>query len=155
MSGYAVTIFTAALAASFCACMSYGGKMKGATSAALCVLVLSVVISPLSLIGEISTDSIDKILEELDSLTDISEQDGYIGTVKETAEESLAGLVAEEFGLNADNVNINIQFSDDGKFSVEAVTVTLSGSAAFADGKSIAHYITENFGGECEVLLDF
>ena len=52
MSGYAVTIFTAALAASFCACMSYGGKMKGATAAALCVLVLSVVISPLSLIGE-------------------------------------------------------------------------------------------------------
>lgn len=150
MSGYGISVFALSAVLGVLGLLSYRQGGDGAQRFAFAVLLCVTVAMPLS-----------EGVRELSSLGQITDvpTDEYSELYASVAEEAFAaGLcqqICSHYGLDPSEVELRLSGFDFSAMSAERVTVTLSGSAATADSRSIKEYIKEQGIRECDVLVEF
>lgn len=120
------------------------------------ICIFLVAIMPLvSVIGEIRNISFDDLLDEN---TDETEYESIFEDYIENAEidlikREIRQIVSEKFDLDPAEVKINIKYNEEGKEKLERVSVTLLGSAAFANSNEIKEYLEIRLACEIVVII--
>ena len=130
------------------------------------LLILCVIAMPLlDLLGEgpeALLDRLDGIVAELGA-NDAEGLEAYAAQTMayiqaasaDAAEGEIAGLLAERFGLPAENCRVEVTLdAGEAGITLAGVKVYLSGSAIFADPYAIEDYLTAMFGGVAVVILE-
>lgn len=134
--------------------MAHNGRSLGAVRLALGVMLLSVSVIP---IVSAVTGIVNEGMEIFSGggMTDDPSGSLYEKTAEEAFCDGVKKLVVSEFSLSADSVDVRALGFDAGTVRAEKIKIILSGSAVYADHKSIRFRIEELGLGKCEVELEF
>lgn len=149
MSGLAASVFAASAALGVLGLVAYR-QGDVAQRFAFAVLLSLAVVSSLS-------EAIADLHLILDGTAGGGGQtDGLYTEVGESAfAEGIAASVAERFSLDPSEISVRLSGFDFSLMRAEKIVITLSGTAAFADARGIASYISEKNLGVCEVKIEF
>ena len=151
MKEYFISIIFMSFAAGLASFVSYPSAMEKCAKAAISLLVMFVVITPLlSLVGSIGDIDFDELKENI--ITEDGEGE-YIKTAEKAFELGIKRLLSDKYGLSEDEVSVFIIGFDFEKMRAEKIKITLSGRAALSDYRSIEEYVEKNNLGECEVNI--
>lgn len=131
---------------------SYGTAENRTAKTAMAVIMLYTVASPIvSLVSELSEISFDLSFDSEDFESGGTE---FAETAEEAFCDGICAAIAERYGLDRSDVRARALGFEPEKMRADKITVTLFGSAALADHRAIAQYITESGLGECEVKIE-
>lgn len=151
MKEYFISVIFMSFAAGLASLVSYPSAMEKCSKAAISLLVMFIVITPLlSLVGSIGNIDFDELKENI--ITEDGEGE-YIKTAEEAFELGIKRLLLDKYGLSGDEVSVFLIGFDFEKMRAEKIKITLSGRAALADYRSIEEYVEKNNLGECEVNI--
>lgn len=148
MNEYTAVIFAASAMICIAGLAFYSSKQEPVARLALGIILVCAVIDPL----------VSMVRGLID--IDYSENEAIGQTVYEkTAEEAfLDGVrlaIMQEFSISAQELSVSAVGFSSQSMNCERITVTLMGSACFADVGAIRAFVEENNLGKCEVKLGF
>ena len=150
---YLISVIVISALVALATYFSYGSSESRTVKTAMSIIVLYTVSVPIvSMVGELSDISFDSVVD----IEDIGSIDGteYAETAEQALCDGICTAIAERYGLDREEITARVRGFDFSEMRAERITVTLSGSAALADHRGIAEYITESGLGECEVKLE-
>ena len=132
----------------------FGAGREGATvRLSLGVMLLSVAVIPIvSLIAE--TITLGEIIFSENMRTEIEGESLYEKTAEEAFCEGVEKLVANEFSVAKEDVEVCVTGFSVERMCADSVKVILSGSAVYVDNRSVAARINGLGLGRCEVVLE-
>ncbi len=144
MGGYLLSVITLAILLDFLELFS-AERYKGLTRAAMSLILVMAILSPLPAL-------VEKMRGELD----FSEMEEFVGEdIRLTSfTEGIAEYIALEFDLSRDDIAVETVGFDPVEMRAERILITLSGKAAFADYKRVESEIDQLGLGEAEVKIE-
>lgn len=160
MNGYVTTLIGTVIICSLAAMLTpEENGMLGYVKLAAGLCVLCVAIAPLtSFIGAVMNFELgdgffgDGSGDE-NNFGQIYEE-SLLGAGQSSASEGLRVMICREFGLSADDIQVNVKLNDEGEeYLPESVTVVLvGGKAILTDPHDVINYVTELLGCRCEII---
>ena len=145
MSAHLVTIFCASCAVAFAGFVLSSGKAERAARAALGIILVSAILSPLISLGQ--------GFAQLPEYSGAEEESVFEKTAEEAFCDGVRLAIAERFSLDAEHISVRAKGFQTEKMTAEVLTVTLSERAKLADYRAIREFVVENNFGKCEVEL--
>lgn len=154
MGEYLSFVIGAAAVVALGGLLAHGGVTEKSTRAALGVILLATVATPLvGGIRELGELTLDGVLG--DYSVEIDEEDSACyETAEEAFCEGIRSEVCAEFSLEADEVTVLVFGFELTEMRAEKIKIILSGRAACADSRSIAAHVRGAGLGDCEVELE-
>lgn len=119
-------------------------RYKGLTRAAMSLILVMAIISPLP-----------SLVEKIGGDLDFSEIEGSGEDIRLSAfGDGIREYISSEFDLDSDEVAVEIVGFDKEEMKCEKILITLSGRAALADYKRVERLIDELGLGEAEVKIE-
>ena len=119
-------------------------RYKGLTRAAMSLILVMAIISPLP-----------SLVEKIGGELDFSEIEGSGEDIRLSAfGDGIREYISSEFDLDSDEVAVEIVGFDKEEMKCEKILITLSGRAALADYKRVERLIDELGLGEAEVKIE-
>ena len=158
MKQYLLTLFGVCVVAAIIRAVSFDGVMKKYIEIICALCVISVVISPIALAIS-SLDSIKNVFDvdvwgESMDYDEIYNEYLVEGNLR-ASESILSDELCERFDGESGCFEVRLGYEvSDGKISITAATVTLSGEGVATDPQLIEEYIRSRVGVECEIIYD-
>jgi hypothetical protein len=119
-------------------------RYKGLTRAAMSLILVMAILSPLP-----------SLVEKIEGDIDFSEIEGSGEDIRLSAfGDGIREYISSEFDLDSDEVAVEIVGFDKEEMKCEKILITLSGRAALADYKRVERLIDELGLGEAEVKIE-
>ena len=147
MSTYLASLIGVCLTVSLALAVSY--KEDGALRLAFGIILLYAAAVPL--VGAI--DSIDLSDISFEASSDIDTEDAMDQRCAEAFERGIVLFIAEEFGLNGEDICVRAHGFVATDMRAELIEVILCGEARLADFRAIRDKIEKNGFGECDVRV--
>ena len=154
MASYLYSLLSFSLLISVFSYLSFSDKARRTVAVCGAVLFFFLMLSPLTdLVSEISRLDIGDYLDGIKA--ELPDDGEYLEAAKRAYTEGVRHLVSDKFSLEYSEVFVECYGFDFEKMSAESIKVTLKKTAAFADNRSIAEYVSKALGAQCivEVLL--
>lgn len=126
-------------------------KHRALSEGALSLILILAIASPVY-------EYVSGVIDSAEKLPNLPSVEGSEGEYERVAKEAfllgIERLIADEYGLDGEDVSVKCDGFDFSSFSCERIYVTLSGGAATADYRGIKNFIEENFEGECIIEIE-
>ncbi len=118
----------------------------------ICIFIVAIMplVSSIEKIGELSFDDLgggERAEEEYESIFESYVENAQIDLIKS----EIRDAVCEKFGLDPSEVKIYVKYNSQSETRLERVSVSLLGSAVFANSNEITSYLEAWLG--CEVVV--
>ena len=154
MGEFLVSLFLVSLSVGILGYLSYPMKSEKTVKFAFAAILLYAIVSPLpSLVSALSDFdfSVGEYIPDISGNFDKT----YEEVAREAYSEGVKNYVSDKYSLSSECVSVKISGFDFEKMKAEKVVITLRGSAAAADWRSIEAHIYEAGLGKCEVICKF
>ena len=150
MNEYFISVFVICTVTGILGLLSYNNK-NGAERAALGIILLFVVLSPIS---EIITSFNSEDFDPENILADMQPETGLSEALAAALCDGICRAVGEEFSLDDGELTATVYGFDVKNMKAEKIRILLTGRAALSDSKAIKEFVEKMEVGECEVRIE-
>ena len=148
MSEYITSIIAVSILSYLAMLFSYGGASERAVKAAVSMIVIYTVSSPvICFVSDFSPEDLEFVISDADIELDCE----YVRVAEEAFLDGVALAVCKEFDIDSENIGVTVYGFDFEKMCAEKIKILLYGRAALADGRAISEYVSSSGLGDCEV----